>query len=202
MQEEDDSVDREAISDESGEAADARTLLQLEVGALARELDAVQRRLQKAQQRVRELANFDASLERLNQIQQSADDVLTRPTALADEGIPPFIPVAERPLGPNGVSTRVLAFLNLKGGVGKTTLSANLAAAFASGNYGKGLTGARPLRVLVVDLDFQGSLSRRCVNNLALTQASSREQTSARLLSPPSPTGSSTALARDFIHLE
>lgn len=47
-------------------------------------------------------------------------------------------------------SFKVLAIANLKGGVGKTTLSANLGAYFAK-EWG--------LRVLLIDLDFQGSLS-------------------------------------------
>lgn len=46
-------------------------------------------------------------------------------------------------------SKPILLFANQKGGVGKTTLSANLAAAFA----------ARGEKVLVVDLDYQGSLT-------------------------------------------
>jgi len=46
-------------------------------------------------------------------------------------------------------SKPILLFANQKGGVGKTTLSANLAAAFAD----------RGERVLVVDLDYQGSLT-------------------------------------------
>lgn len=45
--------------------------------------------------------------------------------------------------------SRVISVLNMKGGVGKTTLSANLGAAFSAG--GK--------RVLFVDYDYQGSLS-------------------------------------------
>lgn len=46
-------------------------------------------------------------------------------------------------------SIPILTVANLKGGVGKTTVTANLAAFFAS----------RGKRVLAVDLDFQGSLS-------------------------------------------
>lgn len=46
-------------------------------------------------------------------------------------------------------SVPILTVANLKGGVGKTTVTANLAAYFAS----------RGKRVLAVDLDFQGSLS-------------------------------------------
>lgn len=53
-------------------------------------------------------------------------------------------------------SKPILLFANQKGGVGKTTLSANLAAAFAD----------RGERVLVVDLDYQGSLT-----SLMLAQA-------------------------------
>lgn len=49
-------------------------------------------------------------------------------------------------------NTKVLAIANLKGGVGKTTLAANIGAHLASSpQWAK--------RVLLVDLDFQGSLS-------------------------------------------
>jgi chromosome partitioning protein len=48
---------------------------------------------------------------------------------------------------------KVLAVANLKGGVGKTTLAANLGAFFAK-DFGK--------RVLLIDLDYQGSLSSMC----------------------------------------
>ena len=66
---------------------------------------------------------------------------------------PPDYQVAMRDSKP------VLLFANQKGGVGKTTLSANIAAAFEN----------RGERVLVVDLDYQGSLT-----SLMLAQANTQ----------------------------
>ena len=56
---------------------------------------------------------------------------------------------------------KVLVFANLKGGVGKTTTAANLAAYYQSIGY----------RVLLIDLDYQGSLSST-VQNAAKKKAS------------------------------
>lgn len=50
--------------------------------------------------------------------------------------------------------TRFVSVVNLKGGVGKTTLTANLAAALAR---------EKGFQVLIVDIDFQRSLTSRCV---------------------------------------
>ena len=70
-----------------------------------------------------------------------------------------------------------VAVLNLKGGVGKTMLTANLGAGFAAS-----ITG-RAYKVLLVDLDYQGSLSNRVVQNRALLDDRRRHhQTSTRLI--------------------
>jgi cellulose biosynthesis protein BcsQ len=52
----------------------------------------------------------------------------------------------------------ILTIANLKGGVGKTTLAANLAGYFAAEGVSR-KAGNNSFRVLLIDLDFQGSLS-------------------------------------------
>ena len=61
--------------------------------------------------------------------------------------IPPFRPLATR-------NAPVIAVTNLKGGVGKTTIAANLGATLWSQGY----------RVLLIDLDYQGSLTSLCLD--------------------------------------
>jgi len=64
-----------------------------------------------------------------------------------DDRVPKFRPLHSRTMP-------IISVVNLKGGVGKTTLTANLGATFAR----------RGLRVLMVDLDYQGSLTSRCLS--------------------------------------
>jgi cellulose biosynthesis protein BcsQ len=73
-------------------------------------------------------------------------------------GVPAFAPLHERHVA-------IFSILNLKGGVGKTTITANLGAAMAASGY----------RVLMVDLDLQGSLSSLFVNESVLRQRSADE---------------------------
>jgi cellulose biosynthesis protein BcsQ len=61
---------------------------------------------------------------------------------------PAFVPIGPR-------KTPIISFINLKGGVGKTTLSANVGAML--GLHGK--------RVLLIDLDYQRSLSMMCCSH-------------------------------------
>ncbi|MBX9625602.1 MAG: ParA family protein [Gemmataceae bacterium] len=68
-----------------------------------------------------------------------------RPCQVAAPG---FVPKGQR-------RTRFLTVLNLQGGVGKTTLAANLTACLGS--------GSNALRVLLIDIDFQGTLGDAAV---------------------------------------
>jgi cellulose biosynthesis protein BcsQ len=67
---------------------------------------------------------------------------------------PSFVPRRNR-------RTRFLTILNLKGGVGKTTLASNLAACLAFDHQ-------QPLRTLLIDLDFQGTLSGTTTDAVSL----------------------------------
>ncbi len=67
--------------------------------------------------------------------------------------VPPFVP-------PNQRKTRFVSVLNLKGGVGKTTLTANLAACLS--------LATTPKRILLVDVDFQGTLSDATVDKILI----------------------------------
>jgi chromosome partitioning protein len=71
-------------------------------------------------------------------------------------------------------SIPILLIATLKGGVGKTTLATNLAAHFAM-RWTSSRSGARaPLRVLLLDLDYQGSASTMTLSNDVLPLGPSR----------------------------
>jgi cellulose biosynthesis protein BcsQ len=75
------------------------------------------------------------------------------------QGAPAFRPLAQR-------HAPILSVLNLKGGVGKTTITAHLGAALSAKGY----------NVLLMDLDLQGSLSSLFMNESALRQRSTEGQ--------------------------
>ncbi len=107
---------------------------------------------------------------RFDDLQKIDTDVWIAATA-GNLPIPRFVHREKR-------TTRFVTFLNLKGGVGKTTIAANLAAAYATGVLGD------KLRVLAVDLDYQGTLSNLCVEQQHLLDRRSTRRTADRLLDP------------------
>ncbi len=114
-----------------------------------RERESLSAQLSSLQERLSALESFDGRLwER---------DAPSEP--------PPFVAMTHR-------RTRFIAVLNLKGGVGKTTLTANLGVALAR----------RGRRVLMADLDFQGSLSRLCAGRDDLGALTRKGTTVSRLL--------------------
>ncbi len=96
----------------------------------------------------------------------------------------PFVRYREWAHDPKGA--RVLTVGNLKGGVGKTTLAANLAAYISE---------KRQLPVLLVDLDYQGSLS-----NMALLSAG-KEETESRVNRLFEPGASLATVVAQEVHL-
>jgi cellulose biosynthesis protein BcsQ len=93
---------------------------------------------------------------------------------------PPFVSATDRP-------TRFISVVNLKGGVGKTTLTANIGVSLAR----------RKHRVLLVDLDFQSSLTRLCkLSSEQLLEFIRKRRTSARLLDG----GGDALLVNDLAH--
>lgn len=79
---------------------------------------------------------------------------------------------AFRPLRERGVP--IIALANLKGGVGKTTLAANLGALLAHDK-----------RVLLVDLDYQGSLTSLCLPPQQIEEIRRRGEFVDRILQSP-----------------
>lgn len=88
------------------------------------------------------------------------------PTAV----VPEFRPLVRR-------QVPIIALANLKGGVGKTTLTANLGAILAKQNH----------RVLLLDLDYQGSLTSLCLDGAEIHEIRRRRLFVDRLLGSRSP---------------
>jgi cellulose biosynthesis protein BcsQ len=97
---------------------------------------------------------------------------------------PPFLDAAQR-------KARLVSVMNLKGGVGKTTLTANIGVGLARKGY----------RVLLVDLDFQGSLTRLCLDLDDTKESLDKNRTVNRCLSegPPPPLGDLAQRVRGVI---
>jgi chromosome partitioning protein len=82
----------------------------------------------------------------------------------------PFVPLGKR-------RTRIISLINLKGGVGKTTLAANLGA----------ILGYHEKRVLLIDLDYQRSLSKLCIPDPTIRKLHEEKRTLQHFLLQPKP---------------
>ncbi|MEO0631200.1 MAG: ParA family protein [Planctomycetota bacterium] len=116
-------------------------LAALLIGLVVGRLMPRRRQLATTEEEVAEIESKLIDYRSMNAALDREDDELWR----FRPSLPPR-PLLER-LSQN--SLRVVTFANLKGGVGKTTSTANIAAALDAAGY----------RVLVIDLDYQGSLS-------------------------------------------
>ena len=137
--------------------------LDLELKELAKNLKAAQVANKEAESR------WDALVE-----VESRQEIWKRPCMPSN---PAFVPMEQR-----GTKTRFISMLNLKGGVGKTTITACLAACLALMD--------KPLRVLVVDLDFQGSLTDHTVDPQLKELQKCNGNSTERLLDPEFETAS------------
>jgi cellulose biosynthesis protein BcsQ len=131
---------REARLQEQGEQSRQTT------GALTEELEAAREQLQRRDREDQARANL------LKRAMKLEGKVWERKVL---QGAPRFRPLAER-------HAAVISVLNLKGGVGKTTVTAHLGSALAAKGY----------NVLLLDLDLQGSLSSLFINESVLVQRS------------------------------
>jgi cellulose biosynthesis protein BcsQ len=155
----------------------------------AREKLALQQEALRLQQACRELEiERDRVSAELAAAQKQLSDLESFDGRLWERGVtaapPPFLDPAQR-------KARLISVMNLKGGVGKTTLTANIGVGLARKGY----------RVLLVDLDFQGSLTRLCQDLDGIKEALAKNRTVIRFLSeePPPPVGDITQRVRGVI---
>jgi len=119
-------------------------------------IDSLTQTLEEVREELAARDRAERSRERLSKAAKKLEGRLWQRKVLQDA--PRFRSLGER-------HTAVISVLNLKGGVGKTTVTAHLGAAFASKGY----------RVLLVDLDLQGSLSGLFINETVLMDLSQEQ---------------------------
>jgi cellulose biosynthesis protein BcsQ len=114
---------------------------------------------------------------RQKEMQTQLDNVLAFDgnwTHLPPRDVPPFRPLAAR-------RAPIVAVANLKGGVGKTTLTANVGATL----WGRELKR----RVLLIDLDYQANLTQCCLDRKTINRLRQQDRLVQTLFadSPPDP---------------
>lgn len=128
----------------------------LQVKRLTKDLGRLREKLEKTEE------DRDQLLARFQALDKIDSHVWTKADSFANNTF----------VDPRNRRTRFLAVCNLKGGVGKTTLTLNLGIALAR----------RGKRVLLVDLDFQGTLSNMALNKDHLQDYRDKGWTTDRLL--------------------
>jgi|GEM_PF-2619042 len=115
-------------------------------------------RLRELQAKLDNTAAKNAELEQKNAKSQLLDQKLDGLAGSAwfkqtqPSHAPAFVPLVQR-------GTRIVSVFNLKGGVGKTTIAANLAAVFCRRQDSR--------KVMMIDADWQGSLTSLCTETVA-----------------------------------
>jgi cellulose biosynthesis protein BcsQ len=170
------------------EADAGKRIAELE-SAHAQEKLGIQQETLRLQQACRELEiERDRVYSELTTAQKQLADLESFDGRLWERGVtatpPLFLDPAQR-------RTRLVSVMNLKGGVGKTTLTANIGVGLARKGF----------RVLLVDLDFQGSLTRLCQDLDDTRESLVNNRTVNRFLSeePPPPVGDITRRVRGVI---
>jgi chromosome partitioning protein len=155
------------LADVKGQIQDARTELAAKEDTWRSQLMAVEAERDRARQTSQTLtAELEKAKEEMLQrdrADQRHVNLLNKAMRLQGkvwerkvlQGAPRFTPLSQRHVA-------VISVLNIKGGVGKTTVTAHLGAALAAKGY----------RVLLIDLDLQGSLSSLFMNESALVERS------------------------------
>ncbi|MFZ1103660.1 MAG: ParA family protein, partial [Hyphomicrobiaceae bacterium] len=126
----------------------------------------------------RQLAEADQQLSELKGSLEDSVHLWLRPPRRSDD----YVKVIRD-------SIPIITVVNLKGGVGKTTIAANLVAYFSEQRRRDG----SPLKILVIDLDYQGSLS---VMLLSEAEIGDVETTSNLLVDPQHSIATAKAKAR------
>ncbi len=130
------------------------------LGVVEKELEAKSAQLCKAEKDIKD------KQEKLDQIERASHSDEKSLWDLCSKETPDWF-CRRWPIFPR----RIITLANFKGGVGKTTISANLAIALSKRGY----------RVLIIDLDYQGSLDGRF--DIGRVDYSERSGTNALLLS-------------------
>jgi cellulose biosynthesis protein BcsQ len=124
-----------------------------------------------------EAKNLEGTIQALQTDLDNLEQELERRMELSEEiwEQSPLFAEANQFLATDRRAVRFVTVINFKGGVGKTTLAANLGVTFALMD--------RPLKVLAVDLDWQGTLSNICLEvGILKDYRENRKDSSARLL--------------------